>query len=154
MRVSTAVRLSLLLLAVLLLAACATSRPLVTGTQRAPIDPALVQVYYTAPQVPYEEVARLEVNSGAFSFGDQAKTNAIIDRLRRQAASLGANGVILLGTADGHGGTGVSVGGGAGRGSGGWRYSGAGVGVTISPSQRHGTGIAIHMPQPPAATQP
>lgn len=141
------VRTLLLLAALALLAACATSRPLVTGTQRAPIDPALVQVYYSAPPAGYEEIARLEVGSGAFAFGDQAKTNAIIDRLRRQAASLGANGVLLVGTADGPGGTGVMVGGGAGRSSGGWRHSGAGVGVTISPSQRYGIGIAIYVPQ-------
>lgn len=139
-------RVFVLLIALLALAACA-SRPLVTGTQRAPIDPALVQVYYSAPQVPYEEVAQLSVNSGAFTYGDQAKTNAVIDRLRRQAASLGANGVILVGTADDRGRSGVSVGGGVGRGSGGWRYSGGGVGVTISPSQRHASGIAIHVPQ-------
>lgn len=133
-----------MLVAVLLLAACATG-PLVTGTARAPIDPAQVRVYYSAPQVPYEEVARLDVSSGAFTFGDQAKTNAVIERMRRQAAGLGANGVVLLGTADGHGGTGVNVGGGGGR-IGGRGHGGVGVGVTISPSQRHASGIAIHVP--------
>lgn len=135
-----------LLAIALLLAACA-SRPLVTGTARAPIDPAQVRVYYSAPPAGYEEIARLEVNSGAFTFGDQNKTNAVIERLRRQAAGLGANGVLLLGTADGHGGTGVSVGGGGGR-IGGRGYSGMGVGVTVSPSQRHASGIAIHVPNP------
>lgn len=140
-------RSALLALTVLALAACASSRPLVTGQQRAPIDPALVQVYYSAPPAGYHEIARLEVNSGAFTYGDQAKTNAIIERLRRQAASLGANGVLLLGTADSGGGTGVSVGGGIGRGSGGFRASGAGVGVSISPSQRYGSGIAIYVPE-------
>lgn len=147
MRIHPMLRAALLLVAVLMLAACAT-RPLVTGTQRPPIDPAQVRIYYGAPQVPYEEVARLEVTSGAFAWGDQSKTNAILDRMRRQAASLGANGVLLIGTADGPGGTGVSVGGGGGR-IGGRGFSSAGVGVTISPSQRHGSGIAIFVPQPP-----
>ena len=134
------------LLAVAMLAACATA-PRVTGTTRAPIDPAMVRVYYSAPTVPYEEVARLDVSSGAFAIGEQAKTNDVIDRLRRQAAQLGANGVVLLGTADAGGGTGVSIGGHGGS-LGGRGYSGMGVGVTVSPSKRHASGIAIFVASP------
>ena len=134
----------LLLLVAATLAACA-STPRVTGTARAPIDPAMVRVYYSAPTVPYEEVARLDVASGSFTFGSQARTNDVIDRLRRQAAQLGANGVVLLGTADAGGGTGVSIGGSGGS-FGGRGYSGVGVGVTVSPSQRQASGIAIFVP--------
>lgn len=134
--------------AVLLLAACASSH-ILTGTPRAPIDPAQVRVYYGSPGVPYEEVALLETSSGALTYGEQNKTNAVMRRLREEAASLGANGILFQGTADGPGGGGVSVGAGTGR-FGGRSYTSGGVGVNISPRQKHGRGIAIWMANPPA----
>lgn len=144
----------LALAATALLAACASSHVL-TGNPRPPIDPSQVRIYYGPPPGGYEEIARLEVSSGAFTYGDQNKTNAVIERLRKQAAGLGANGVLFQGTADGYGGGGVSVGGGAGR-YGGRTHTGLGVGVNISPQQKHANGIAIYVPNPPpeAATAP
>ena len=133
--------------AVLLLAGCSTSH-ILTGTPRAPIDPAQVRVYYGAPGVPYEEVALLETSSGAFTYGEQNKTDAVMRKLREEAASLGANGILFQGTADGYGGGGVSVGAGTGR-FGGRSYTSGGVGVNISPQQKHGRGVAIHLPNPP-----
>lgn len=133
--------------AVLLLAGCASSH-ILTGTPRAPIDPAQVRVYYGAPGVPYEEVALLETSSGAFTYGEQNKTNAVMRKLREEAASLGANGILFQGTADGYGGGGVSVGAGGGR-IGGRGFSSAGVGVNISPRQKEGRGVAIYLPHPP-----
>jgi hypothetical protein len=136
----------LLAAAIVLLAGCATSH-VVTGQPRPPIDPAQVQVYFDPPPG-YQEIARLETSSGAFTFGDQAKLEAVLRNLRAEAARLGANGVLVLDTAEGHGGSGVSIGGGGGR-YGGRSYSGAGVGVTISPSRKHARAIAIHVPGPP-----
>lgn len=133
----------------LLLAGCASSHVL-TGTPRPPIDPAQVRLYYGPPPGGYEEIARLEVSSGAFTYGEQNKTDAVIEKLRREAARLGANGVLLQGTADGHGGTGVSVGGGGGR-IGGSSFSGVGVGVNISPTQKYASGIAVYVANPPPA---
>lgn len=133
----------------LLLAGCASSHVL-TGTPRPPIDPAQVRLYYGPPPGGYEEIARLEVSSGAFTYGEQNKTDAVIEKLRREAARLGANGVLLQGTADGHGGTGVSVGGGGGR-IGGSSFSGVGVGVNISPTQKYASGIAVYVATPPPA---
>lgn len=133
--------------AVLLLAGCATSHVL-TGTPRPPIDPAEVRIYYGSPGVPYEEVALLETSSGAFTYGEQNKTNTVLRRLRDEAARLGANGLLFQGTADGYGGGGVSVGAGTGR-FGGRSHVSGGVGVNISPRQKHGRGIAIHLPNPP-----
>ena len=133
--------------AVLLLAGCSTSH-ILTGTPRAPIDPAQVRVYYGAPGVPYEEVAMLETSSGAFTYGEQNKTDAVMRKLREEAASLGANGILFQGTAEGYGGGGVSVGAGTGR-FGGRSYTSGGVGVNISPQQKHGRGVAIYLPDPP-----
>lgn len=141
------VALLLLALSVLVLSAC-TSSHVLTGTPRPPIDPAQVRLYYGPPPGGYEEIARLEVNSGAFTYGEQNKTNSIMRKLREQAARLGANGILFQGTADGHGGGGVSVGGGGGR-VGGSSFSGVGVGVNISPQQKFANGIAIYVPNPP-----
>lgn len=132
--------------AALLLAACATSA-LVTGRVRPPIDPALVRVYYTPP-VGFEEIARLDTASGPFTYGEQNKMNSVLAKMRKEAAKLGANGVLLVGTDDGYGGGGVNVGGGYGRG-GGRSFSSVGVGVDISPRQKYAHGLAIHVPNPP-----
>lgn len=143
------VRPLLLLLFALALAGCATSHVL-TGTPRAPIDPAQVRIYHSPPPGGYEEIAVLETSSGAFTYGEQNKVDAVLRRLREEAASLGANGVLFQGTADGYGGSNVSVGAGGGR-VGGRGFGGVGVGVNVSPRQKHAGGIAIHVPNPPPA---
>ncbi|NLB58475.1 MAG: hypothetical protein GX805_08445 [Gammaproteobacteria bacterium] len=121
------VRSLILLLCVLALAGCATSHML-TGTPRAPIDPAQVRIYHGPPPGGYEEIAVLQTRSGALTYGQQNKIDSVMRKLREEAASLGANGVLLEGTADGYGGGGVSVGAGGGR-IGGRGYGGVGVGV-------------------------
>jgi hypothetical protein len=145
------VRSLILLLCVLALAGCATSHML-TGTPRAPIDPAQVRIYHGPPPGGYEEIAVLQTRSGALTYGQQNKIDSVMRKLREEAASLGANGVLLEGTADGYGGGGVSVGAGGGR-IGGRGYGGVGVGVNITPTQVHASGIAIHVPNPPPADQ-
>jgi hypothetical protein len=141
----------LILMACLALSACASSA-LVTGTPRAPIDPSQVRVYFSAPAGGYEEIAQLESNSGAFTYGEQNKMNAVVAKLRKEAAKLGANGVLFRGTSDGYGGSGVSVGAGGGR-VGGSSFSGGGVGVNISPRQKYARGIAIHVANPAATDE-
>lgn len=137
----------LLLLAMLALAGCATSHVL-TGTPRPAIDPAQVRIYHSPPPGGYEEIARLQTRSGALTYGEQNKIDSVMRKLRQEAASLGANGVLLQGTADGYSNSGVSVGAGGGRYSG-RSFGGVGVGVNVSPSQVHASGIAIHVPNPP-----
>lgn len=151
MRILQSVRSLVLAGGLLVLAACATAHVL-TGTPRPPIDPSQVRLYYGPPAGGYEEIALLETSSGAFTYGEQNKTDAVLAKLRREAAKLGANGILFQGTADGRGGSGVSVGAGGGRisgGSGGFRSAGVGVGVNISPRQKYARGIAIHVPNPP-----
>lgn len=131
-----------------LLAACASAGPLVTGKARTPIEPSAVRVYYGPPPVPFEEIAILDVASGNFTYGDRNKQLEVIERLRAQAASVGANGVIFQRAVDGYGGSGVNIGAGGGR-YGGSSYGGVGVGVSVSPRKKHGSGIAIYVPNPP-----
>lgn len=135
------------LLFALLLAGCATSHML-TGTPRPPIDPAQVRIYHSPPPGGFEEIAILETRSGALTYGEQKKLDSVMRKLREEAASLGANGVLLQGTADGYSNSAVSVGAGGGRYSG-RSFGGVGVGVNVSPTQVHASGIAIHVPNPP-----
>lgn len=120
--------------AVVLLASCATGSHVLVGTKRAPIDPAVVRIYL-APPPGAEEVAILETNSAsAFAITDQGKMDAAVDRLKKEAASLGANGVVLRGT-------GESTSGGA--------IVSTGPTTSIYASGLHKTaaGIAIYVPE-------
>ncbi|QDH71396.1 hypothetical protein [Marilutibacter alkalisoli] len=137
---------------VLLLSACSTSSMLV-GQARPPIDVSQVRIYHAPPAVPYEQIAVIETASGPVTYGEQNKLNAVLDKLRREAAKFGANGVLLQGTANGYGGTSVGVGTGVGR-FGGRSYTSGGVGVSVSPRPKYATGIAIHVPNPPPPMEP
>ncbi|MGH8030962.1 MAG: hypothetical protein ACREO8_00990 [Luteimonas sp.] len=134
------------------LCACASSA-LITGKPRPPIAPWQVAIYYQPPPGQYEEIALLDTKSGAFTYGEQNKTNAVIDKLRAEAAKLGANGVLFGGTADGGGGSALSVGAGGGR-IGGSGFSSGGIGVSISPTQKYAKGIAIYVANPPPMNGP
>jgi len=119
-------------LAATLLAACASSHVMI-GKARPPISPEQVQIYTRPPTVPYEEIARLETSSqGSFSFTAQGKTDAVIKRLKVEAAKLGANGVLLEGIGDQASGS-VGTGGGSTSYSGGSSVGG-GVGIGVGPN--------------------
>lgn len=135
-----------------LLAACATGGPLLTGTPRAPIDPSQVRFYYDAP-AGAEQIAIIDASSGAFTYGNANKTNAVMQKLREQAARLGANGVVYRGAVSAPGNSGVGIGVGGGR-IGGSSYSSAGVGVNISPTQKYAEGAAIYVANPPPEDTP
>ncbi len=127
---------------VLTLVGCAATSHVITGQPRDPIDPAQVTLYTTAP-TNYEEIGIVEASSrNSFSFGDQAKMDTVIERLKEEAASLGANGVLLQNASSerGHGGvvTGVAVS------SGGGTY--VSTGIYTSSSSKTGQGLAIYVP--------
>jgi len=76
------------------LAACTTSHVIV-GHARAPISPEQVNVYLQPP-ARYEEVALVSSSSRqSFAITAQARTDKVVDRLKKEAASLGANGIVL-----------------------------------------------------------
>jgi len=125
---------------VLLAAGCASTSRVMLGQARAPIDPSQVQVYSTPPAGSVE-IAQLE-SSSAVGFGTQGQTDAAVARLKREAAALGANGVILMGVGSSGSPVGMSV----GAGSYGSRVGG-GVGVGIPTTQRRAAGVAIWVPQ-------
>lgn len=119
------------------LAGCASSSVLVTGTKRAPVPVERVKLYTQAPRK-YQEIAVLETSSRhSWSFTDQGKLDAVIRRLKDEAAKVGANGVLLQGTAtQGSGALGTGVGGFGGS-------VGVGVGTSIELERKVGRGLAI-----------
>ena len=140
---------SIAVLGVLLaLAGCASTSKVMLGQARAPVDPASVQIYSTPPAGSVE-IAQLE-SASAVGFGTQGQTDAAVMRLKREAAALGANGVILMGVGSSGSPVGMSVGAGS-FGS----HVGGGVGIGIPTTQKRAAGVAIWVPNPaPPARQP
>lgn len=129
-----------LLLAV---AGCASTSKVMLGQARAPVDPASVQIYSTPPAGAVE-IAQLE-SASAVGFGTQGQTDAAVMRLKREAAALGANGVILMGVGSSGSPVGMSVGAGS-YGS----HVGGGLGIGIPTTQKRAAGVAIWVPNPEA----
>ncbi len=133
----------LLVLTVLLLGGCATTSHVMLGPPMPALAPEQVRVY-TTPPPKYREIALVEAASGPFTYGEQNKLDSVMAKLRREAASLGANGILLQGMASGARRSGVNVGVGGAR-FGGHTRVGAGVGVDVSPTQKHAQAIAIYV---------
>jgi hypothetical protein len=125
---------------VALVAACASSA-IVVGKVRPAIPPDQVKIYLRPPKK-YEEIAALESSSRAsFSITSQGKMDVVVQRLKEEAAKLGANGVLLQGTGSEYSGS-VSTGVGSATVSGGTAY-GTGFGATVGVFHKAGQGIAI-----------
>ena len=128
-----------LLLLALALSACASTSKVMLGQARPPVDPAQVQIYTTPPPGSIE-IAQLE-SSSAVGFGTQGQTDAAVARLKREAAALGANGVILMGVGSSGSPVGMSVGAGSYG-----RHSAGGIGIGIPTTQKKAAGVAIYVP--------
>ena len=129
-----------LLAATFLLAGCVTSHVIV-GKVRPPISPDQVQIYLHPP-AHYEEIAILDTSSRhSLSITAQGKTDAVVNRLKREAAGLGANGILLQGVGDRAAGSVGSGIGGAVSGS----HGALGIGFSSSETtyDKSGSGIAI-----------
>jgi hypothetical protein len=129
--------------AALLLAGCVTSHVLV-GKARAPIPPDQVQLFLEPPKIPYEQIAVLNTSSKhSLTFTAQGKSEVVIKRLKEEAATLGANGLLLQEITDepmGSFDTGVGT-----------EFSGArgtvdlGIGGSALMLQKFGRAIAIYL---------
>jgi hypothetical protein len=132
-----------LVLTTVVLTGCQTSHVLV-GRVRPPISPDQVQIYLHPPAGKYEEIALLDTSSkNSFSFTAQGKTDAVIERLKKEAAKLGANGILLSGVGDQASGS-VGTGFGAATGSGHTAFGG-GFGSSATVFQKKGVGMAIYL---------
>jgi hypothetical protein len=86
--------LFLLAFAVLALGACASGSAIVTGKTRTPV--ALEQVkLYLEPPATFEVIGLVSASSDA-GWTEQGSVDYAIEELKKQAAKLGANGVLLV----------------------------------------------------------
>ena len=76
-----------------LLFSCASGSSLVTGTKRPATDPESVVIYTEAP-ANYEVIGIVKAKSDA-GLTDQGSLNFAVKELKKQAAKIGANGVII-----------------------------------------------------------
>ena len=132
------------------LAACAPSSHILVGRARPPISPAEVKIYLQPPPS-FEQIAILNASANSmFGTGGQGSVDKVIQRLKEQAAKLGANGILLEGMSDRETG---SLGGGSGSTS----YSsnsavGVGLGASLGIFKKTGEGRAIYVPPDSAPT--
>ena len=127
-----------------LLAGCATSH-MIVGTPRPPISPTQVKIYLHPP-ARYEEIAILDASSkNSFSFTDQGKMDVVVERLKEDAAKLGANGILLTNEGEQYAGS-VSTGAASATASGNSAH-GVGTGFSAAGFHKIGSGIAIYVPE-------
>lgn len=125
------------------LAGCASSHVLV-GTARPPISGDQVKVYLEPP-AKYETVALLEASDlGANGFSAQSRMNKVMKRLKAEAASVGANGIILQGFDTRYAGS-VGSGFASATASGNSAY-GTGFGYSSAQTSKEGKAVAIYVP--------
>lgn len=128
----------------LVLVACVSSHVLI-GTPRTPISPDQVKIYLHPP-AKYEEIAILDSSSRAsLAITAQGKTDKVIERLKAEAAKLGANGILLQEIGDQQGGAlGAGVGSASASGN---SATGFGFGSSAAVYHKAGSGMAIYVAQ-------
>lgn len=125
-------------------AGCATSSHVLIGTARPPISPESVRVYWRPPPK-YEEIATVNASSqGSLAITSQQNMDKAIQRLKAEAAKLGANGILLQGVQDTQSGSIGAGGGGASYGPG--SATGVGVGGSFALTSKVAQGLAIYVP--------
>jgi hypothetical protein len=126
------------------LTGCVSSQAVVVGRARPAISANQVQIYLQPPESKYDEIANLSASSrGSLSMTDAAKIDKVIERLKDEAAKLGANGILLHGVGDQAGG---SVGAGVSTETNSPHSPyGLGFGVSAFFFQKSGDGVAIYV---------
>ena len=110
-----------------------------------PIAPDQVKIYFHPP-AQYDEIALLDTSSrGAFAITAQGKTDKVIERLKDEAAKLGANGILLQGVSDQSAGS-VSTGYAQATATGHSAYA-SGIGFSGNVMIKAGSGVAIYVAQ-------
>jgi len=78
----------------LVIGACASGSAMVTGAERTPISADQVQLY-VEPPVDFEVIGIVNASSDA-GWTDQGSMDHAVRELMKQAAKLGANGVLIV----------------------------------------------------------
>ena len=131
-----------MMLATVLAGCVSASSHVLVGSPRPPIDPSQVHVYLQPP-AQYQQIALVQSSSrGAVGISAQARTDKLMERLKREAAALGANGLVLKGVDDQAGG---AVGLDSAHLSNGGKDA-LGFGVSNAVFNKAGTAVAIYVP--------
>lgn len=80
------------------LVGCASGSSIVTGTAREPTDPNQVKLYLESP-INYEIIGIVNASSDA-GWTEQQSVDYAVQELKKQAAKLGANGVLIESTGE------------------------------------------------------
>jgi hypothetical protein len=94
----TQLRFGFLSIIVMFASGCATGTAIVTGNARAAIAPEQVRIYLQAP-ADFEVIGIVNASSDA-GLTEQGSVDYAIDELKKQAAKIGANGVLLESTGE------------------------------------------------------
>ena len=96
-------RISIVFLIMMFFVRCVPVSHIVVGDTREPIDPSNVEIYLDYPEK-YEKIALIDAGSN-FAFKDpailfdwQSKMDKATERLKIEAAKLGANGILIINT--------------------------------------------------------
>jgi hypothetical protein len=123
---------------------CVATHVSLVGQARPAISPDQVQIYLQPPETHYEQIANLTASSrGSFAVTGVGKMDKVVERLKAQAAKLGANGILLHGVGDqsaGSIGAGVST-----ETNSPHSPYGLGFGVSAMFYQKSGDGVAIYV---------
>jgi len=93
-------RVFIVLVACIYLAGCGATSHIMIGDKRQPTLIGDVKIYMTPPKS-YEQIAIVDSSSkNSMAITDQGKTDVAINRLKDEAASLGANGILLSNSGD------------------------------------------------------
>ena len=145
-------RLQLIAVTACLAAGCSTSSHVLIGTPRPPIPPDSVRVYLQPPPR-YEQIATLNASSqGSLALTSQQNMDKAMQRMKNEAAKLGANGILLQGVADTQSGS-IGAGGG-GTSFGNRSATGVGVGGAFALTSKVTQGLAIYVPPEDAPPPP
>ena len=113
----------ILIITFLFLIGCAASSHILVGEAREPINPSNVKIYLDYPEE-YEKIALIDagsnfvLNDPEILFTWQSKMDKAMERLKIEAAKLGANGILIVNTdntihtsvsSDGQGGSNTST---------------------------------------------
>lgn len=150
MKRGTVLRVIACAISTMLLSACATSYVLV-GPKHEAISPDQVRVLLEPP-AQYETIALLQTSdmAGKPCFTAQCKTDKVMDRLKSQAAKLGANAILLQDMGAQYAGS-VGSSFGSARYGHGYAY-GSAIGVSTAIMSETGKALAIYVPADPMMT--
>jgi len=95
-RVSSARTLIGALLFSLLVVACASGTALVTGAKREPTNPATIRIVHMMPEGA-DVIARVEASSDG-GLTNQGSLDYAVEELKKQAANVGANALVITST--------------------------------------------------------